>query len=121
MSIGTSKLTTVAPHGAARSAAPARSTEEWEASIGEQFRAVRLAAGMDQVGLAAAAAVSVGAIRNLERGAGSSLRTLIRVARVLGREDWLGSLAPAPSVSPIDVLRSTRAPRVRVYRPRGEQ
>ena len=94
-------------------------TEDWESRIGEQFRSLRLAAGLDQRSLADAAAVSVGAIRNLERGAGSTLRTLVRVTRVLGREDWLATLAPTASVSPIDVLRNARAPRVRVYRQRG--
>jgi transcriptional regulator with XRE-family HTH domain len=95
------------------------SSDEWEQSIGEQLRRARLAAGLDQTQLAQLAGVSVGALRNLERGNGSTVKTLVRVARALGREDWLGGIAPAVSVSPIDVFRSGRRPRSRVYRPRG--
>ncbi len=95
------------------------SSEDWERQLGGQLRSLRIAAGRDQVGLADSAAISVGALRNLERGAGSTLRTLIQVLRALGREEWLDDLAPAPSVSPIDVLRSGTKPRSRVYRPRG--
>jgi transcriptional regulator with XRE-family HTH domain len=94
------------------------STEDWEVRVGSQFRAVRLAAGLDQLGLAEQADVSIGALRNLERGTGSSLRTIIRVARTLNRESWLDGIAPLPTVSPIEVLRSARTPRSRVYRPR---
>ena len=51
---------------------------------------------------------------------GSTLKTIVRVARALDREAWLLGLAPRPTVSPIDVLRSSRtSPRRRVYRARG--
>jgi transcriptional regulator with XRE-family HTH domain len=96
------------------------STEEWEAAVGTQFRALRLAAGLDQAGLAELADISIGTLRNLERGTGSTLRTIIRVARSLDREAWLQGIAPLPTVSPIEVLRSTKTPRSRVYRPRGK-
>lgn len=95
------------------------STEEWESRLGEQFRAARIADGLDQRAVADAAGLSIGAIRGLERGTGSTLRTLIRVARVLGREDWLSSLAPPVSISPIDMVRSGRRERSRVYRARS--
>jgi transcriptional regulator with XRE-family HTH domain len=95
------------------------SSEEWEQGIGEQLRRARLAAGLDQAQLSDRADISIGALRNLERGNGSTVKTLVRVARALGREDWLGAIAPAVSVSPIDVFRSGRRPRSRVYRPRG--
>ena len=98
--------------------ASARSADEWEQRLGEQLRRSRLAAGLDQAGLAAHAGVSIGALRNLEHGRGSTLKTLVRVIRVLGRDDWLDALSPAVSVSPIDILRGGAAPRTRVYRPR---
>ncbi|MEJ1231449.1 MAG: helix-turn-helix transcriptional regulator [Galbitalea sp.] len=59
------------------------STDEWEQRVGQQLRRLRLDAGLDQAGLAESAAVSVGAVRNLERGAGSTLKTLVRVVRAL--------------------------------------
>lgn len=85
-----------------------RTVEEWEVEVGAQFRTARLAADLDQVALAELAGVSVGAVRNLERGAGSSLATVIRVARALGRTDWLMSLAPEVGVSPLDALAQSR-------------
>jgi transcriptional regulator with XRE-family HTH domain len=103
-----------------RSVATAQlSTDDWEQRIGDQVRRARLTAGLDQTELAERSDVSIGALRNLERGNGSTLRTLVRVARALGRQSWLGSLAPAVTVSPIDVLRGGRQERSRVYRPRS--
>jgi transcriptional regulator with XRE-family HTH domain len=94
------------------------STEEWESAIGDQVRALRITANLDQAGLAELAGVSLGAVKAAEQGKGSTLRTLVRLVRALGREEWLDSLAPQPTISPIDVLRSRREPRRRVYRSR---
>lgn len=101
------------------SATSAVSTEDWEARLGIQFRDARLGAGIDQADLASRTGLSIGAIRALERGTGSSLKTVVRVARELGRDDWLASLAPAVTVSPIDIARRGRRERTRVYRPRA--
>lgn len=97
------------------------STDEWERYLGEQFRAIRIRAGLDQLALAGRADVSIGAIKNLESGKGSSLKTLIKVARGLGHTDWLASLAPLVSVSPMQMLNAVRrnAPRQRVSKPRA--
>jgi DNA-binding XRE family transcriptional regulator len=93
---------------------PVRSTDEWEARIGDQVRSLRLDAGHDQVSLARRADVSTSTLQSLENGRGSTVRTLVRVLRALD------ALAPASAVSPIDVLRSADpAPRRRVYRPRS--
>jgi transcriptional regulator with XRE-family HTH domain len=78
-----------------------------------------LAADLEQAELAEQSDVSIGALRNLERGNGSTLRTLVRIARSLGLESWLDSLSPAVSVSPIDVLRNGTGERTRVYRARS--
>ena len=94
------------------------STVEMEQSLGEQVRALRIAAGLDQGQLASLAGLSVGSVKNLEQGNGSSLRTVVRVVRALGRDDWLSTLAPRVGVSPIDMLRARREPRKRVYRQR---
>jgi transcriptional regulator with XRE-family HTH domain len=92
--------------------------------MGTDVRRLRLAQGLTQVELAERANVSLSAVKYLEGGRGSSLATLIRVARSLGRADWLSSLAPAePSVSPIALLRerqrATDPATRRVRRPRG--
>jgi transcriptional regulator with XRE-family HTH domain len=96
-----------------------RSTEEFEISFGEQIRALRINSGLDQSALASLAGISLGAVKNLEQGKGSTLRTVIRAVRALDREDWLDGLAPRVSVSPLDVLRNRRAPRQRVFKQRS--
>jgi transcriptional regulator with XRE-family HTH domain len=92
-----------------------RSVEEWEQVVGEQVRNARITSGLDQERLAALADISVGALSNLERGKGSSLKTLVAVVRALGRTEWLKALAPPVTVSPMQMLRSKRrSPRARV-------
>lgn len=90
-----------------------RSTEDWERFIGDQCRAARIRAVLEQAQLAALAGISIGAVANLEGGKGSSLKTLIKVLRVLKRTDWLESLSPAVSVSPLQMLNAKRTSRPR--------
>lgn len=92
---------------------PARRTlSEWEAEIGHQVRVLRTRSGYTQADLAQRAGVSVGTIRNLESGVGSTLSTLIEVVRALGRTEWLETLAPPVTVSPLELLdASKRRPR----------
>lgn len=101
-----------------------RTVEESEVALGDQVRRVRIARNLDQARLAELADVSVGAVSNLERGKGSSLRTLIAVLRALGRTDWIETLAPAVAVSPMHLLRSKQSSpqaRVRVSRKRSPE
>ena len=99
-----------------------KSISDWELILGEQVRRLRIANNMDQVQLAGSANISVGALKNLERGKGSSLRSLIMVVRALNSEKWLCALSPEPTVSPLRMLRdhNLNAPRQRVYRKRSE-
>lgn len=92
-----------------------RTVAEWEGLVGEQVRNARIAKEFDQKRLSQVANVSVGAISSLERGSGSSLKTLVAVIRALDRTDWLESLAPSPSISPLQALRAKEGlPRKRV-------
>lgn len=92
-----------------------RTAQEWEEVIGEHVRNARIARDLDQKRLSELANVSVGAVSNLERGKGSSLKTLVAVVRAVGRTDWLESLAPQVTVSPIQLLRAKQGvPRTRV-------
>lgn len=93
----------------------ASTPEEIEADLGESLRALRLSRDLDQIGLAARAGVSVSALRSLEAGSGSTLRTLVRVARALGREDWFASIAPVATINPLTMLRHAQ-PRQRAGR-----
>jgi transcriptional regulator with XRE-family HTH domain len=96
-------------------------TTEWEAILGQQVKSARVAADLDQQRLASLANVSVRSISNLERGKGSSVRTLVAVVRALGRSEWLEALAPPVTVSPIRMLRAQHGPqqRVRMRQPGG--
>lgn len=98
-------------------------TPEWESRIGDQVRALRIAALLGQDELAERANVSVSTVQALERGAGSSLKTLIRVLRVLDRTDWLESLDPrGDGPSPLELLRASRRQSQRPQRvPRGRR
>ncbi|MFZ5786629.1 MAG: helix-turn-helix domain-containing protein [Acidobacteriota bacterium] len=91
--------------------------DEWEAELGRQLRSVRLRRDLDQREVAARAGVALNAVKNLESGKGATLRSLVRVLRVLERTDWLEVLAPEVTVSPLQVLRSAR-PRQRASRKR---
>ena len=92
---------------------------EIEQQLGEQVRRLRLQQALTQVELAGACGLSLGAIRGLEAGSGSSLKTLILVVRHLGLQEWLGHLAPAVSISPMDLMRTTtKTERQRSYKPR---
>ena len=97
-------------------------TDELERQLGERLRALRIQRDLTQVELAEAANVSVGALKRLERGMGSTTTTLVSVVRALDHESWLDALGPGPNrFNPLDVLdgrnkRTTRisdSPRVR--------
>ena len=78
------------------------------ALLGDQLRALRLRQNIDQQQLAARAGVALNAVKNLESGKGGTTRSLLKVLRTLGREDWLDALAPQVSISPLQAL--TRKP-----------
>lgn len=91
---------------------------EWEAEVGRQLRALRLRHDLDQRQLADQAGVALNVVKRLEAGRGATLRSLVRVLRALGRIDWLETLAPPVSISPLQLLKA-RPPRRRVSRKRG--
>jgi transcriptional regulator with XRE-family HTH domain len=78
-----------------------------ERELGTRVRRARRAAGLTQQQLADLANVSVGTIKNLESGAGSTVATLMRVARALGREEWIEAFFVEKSTfNPLDLLPS---------------
>jgi len=90
-------------------------SDEWEVELGRQIRGLRLRQNLDQQQLADRAGIALNAVKNLEGGKGATLRSLIQVLRVLNRVDWLRALAPAVSISPVQMLK-TKAPRQRASR-----
>lgn len=75
--------------------------EEMEAALGASLKALRLDLNIDQQTVAAQAGISTGALKNLENGRGSTVRTLVAALRALGRADWLTTIAPVASVNPL--------------------
>lgn len=94
-----------------------KTVEEWQKTIGENFRNLRLQRNLDQRDLAAQAGVALNAVKRLEAGETSTTRTLIKIVRILGRTDWLDSLAPQISINPLQ-MDKTEAPRKKVFRER---
>ena len=76
-----------------------------EAEFGAQVRRARLIEDITQKELAERANVSTATVQMLESGQGSTLKTIIKVLRALGRDDWLGTLEPEPTVSPLRMAR----------------
>lgn len=89
-----------------------------EQTLGHHLRALRLRLDLDQRELAARAGVALGVVKRLEAGKGSTVRSLLQVLRTLGRADWIHSLAPEVSISPLQMLK-TKRPRQRASRRRG--
>lgn len=86
-----------------------RTTDEWLARMGAQLRAVRIGMDIEQDELARRASVSRGSVSALENGNGSSLSTLVKVARVLGLDDWMDGIAADATVpSPLQQLAAQR-------------
>lgn len=81
------------------------STEDWERELGVQVRRARLTLDLGQADLAHNANVSIGAVKGLEQGKGSTLKTLVRVVRALGKQDWLAALELEPEIGPFDLLQ----------------
>lgn len=92
-------------------------SEELAAALGGRLRQHRLARHQTQAALADKAGVSLKALQSLESGQGSSLSTYLRALKALELLDTLDVLAPAPAISPMDMLKSQkvrqRAPRRR--------
>ncbi|WP_233808917.1 helix-turn-helix domain-containing protein [Paraburkholderia sp. HP33-1] len=75
--------------------------DELGIDLGEKLKRLRLNKNLDQKTLAARAGVSVRALRNIEAGQGSTVKTLLSVVRALGRESWLDTVAPVATVNPL--------------------
>ncbi|QZA82244.1 helix-turn-helix domain-containing protein [Deefgea piscis] len=91
--------------------------EEMESELGERLKRLRVNRNLEQATVAERAGISVRALRNLESGNGSSLNTLVRVLRALGKEQWLETIAPIATIDPLMLTRAA-IPRQRASKPR---
>lgn len=96
-----------------------QTSEELEQLIGGSLKKLRLSRNIGQRVLAERAGLSPRALQSLENGEGSSLSTLVRVLRALGREDWLKTIAPVATVNPMNTVRHAE-PRQRARQRRTE-
>jgi len=95
-----------------------KTTTEWEIELGRQLRSLRLRRNITQQQLAEQAGVALNAVKKLEAGTGSTLASMVKVVRTLERTDWLESLAPAVTISPLRMLK-TKSVRRRASRKKG--
>jgi transcriptional regulator with XRE-family HTH domain len=77
-----------------------------EAQMGNSLRRLRLDRNLEQATLAARAGIGLRSLQRLELGQGSTTHTLISVLRALGREDWLKTVAPVPTINPLTMPRA---------------
>jgi transcriptional regulator with XRE-family HTH domain len=83
----------------------ASTSHELEQRLGVRLRELRLLKNIDQRSLAIRAGVSLNALKHLESGKGARVNSLVKVLRALDRADWLETLAPIVSISPMQMLR----------------
>jgi transcriptional regulator with XRE-family HTH domain len=95
---------------------PTESSPELEQRLGERLRELRFLKNIDQATLAEQAGVSLNALKHLESGKGARVASLIKVLRALDRSDWLETLAPVVSISPLQMLNTASRERKRVRR-----
>jgi len=84
----------------------ALTSQELEQRLGERLRELRLLKNMDQRTLAGLAGLSLNAVKHLESGHGARVHSLVKVLRALDREQWLETVAPTVSISPMQMLKS---------------
>ena len=95
-----------------------KTPEEIEVEFGQQLRDLRLRRNIDQRQLAEQAGVALNAVKHLENGRGATLSSLVKILRSLGRADWLETLAPTVTISPMQMLK-TKQPRQRASKAKG--
>ena len=90
----------------------ALTSTELEERLGARLRDLRLLKNIDQKTLAERAGVSLNAVKHLESGKGARVNSLVKVLRALEKADWLETLAPTVSISPMQMLKnSSREPK----------
>lgn len=93
---------------------------ELQREVGESARKRRLALGLRQADLSAAAGVPLASVRRFEDGASVGFAAVVRMALALGTEQQLLQMFPSPETRSMDdLLRAQRVgSRKRVRKPR---
>lgn len=82
--------------------------DDLQASLGESLKELRLKRNIEQKSLAAQAGISLQALKNIENGQGSNLRSFLSLMLALGREEWIKAIAPLPTVNPLTLTRGAQ-------------
>jgi len=109
----------------ARSGFPQRSgfsaistTDEILAELGGRLRRYRLQQNRTVAEIAEQSGLSPAAIERVEHGNNTTLDTLIRILRALGRVEALDAFLPAPLISPLELAELSGKQRQRAGTPR---
>ena len=94
----------------------ARTAAELEERLGQLLRELRLLKNLDQITLAERSGVSLNALKHLESGRGARVSSLIKILRGLERADWIETIAPVVSISPMQMLKRGMRERKRARR-----
>jgi putative transcriptional regulator len=90
------------------------------AELGDRLRRERLNRNMTQSDLAGKSGVARATLQNLESGRTSTMVSLVRVLRALGKLDALDAFLPVPSLSPLQLAKLKGRERQRARSRRGE-
>lgn len=89
-----------------------KTATEWEETLGEQIKTLRLRHNLSQRELAERGDIALNAVKNIEAGRGGTLTSLMRILRTLEKTDWITTLTPEVSISPMQMI-AAKAPRQR--------
>jgi transcriptional regulator with XRE-family HTH domain len=84
------------------------STKDLEEMFGNNIKQLRLQKNIDRQTLCTQAGLSLTALKNLENGQGSTITTLIKTMRALGRTDALKAFAPSATINPLQMVKATQ-------------
>jgi transcriptional regulator with XRE-family HTH domain len=87
-----------------------KSPRELQVELGKRMRQLRLSRNLDQRAVAEKAGIARAALQNLEAGHGSSVQTLLRTLKALNFLEGIEILAPEPTVNPLALLKTKKAP-----------
>jgi len=87
-----------------------KSLAELQVELGRRIRQLRLSRNIDQRTVAEKAGIARAALQNLEAGHGSSVQTLLRTLKALNYLEGIEMLAPEPTVNPLALLKTKKAP-----------
>lgn len=95
--------------------------DELEQALGEDIKAHRLQKNITRQQLCERAGISENALRNLEGGKGTTIKTLIKTLKALNRESWLEMIAPKTTINPLYLTHTNKQRQRARGKNRGEK